>query len=135
MPLMKRPRGTPPEISQASTADIAFLLLIFFIATTEVGAEFGLQMILPGLGGKPARVKRENVMTITTDGGGGIYIDDRPVALREIRTTIQGELESNPNLIVSIETAADARYEQMIDVLDEVKLAKAPRFSIKKARR
>ena len=135
MPLMKRPKRVAPEISQASTADIAFLLLIFFIATTEVGAEFGLQMILPGLGGKPARVKRENVLTITTDASGGIFIDDRPVVLREIRTTIRGEIERNPNLIVSIETAADARYERMIDVLDEVKLAKAPRFSIKKGRR
>ncbi len=135
MSLLKRPKGVAPEISQASTADIAFLLLIFFIATTEVGAEFGLQMILPELGGKAVRVKRENVLTIATDREGGIYIDDRPVGLREIRTTIQGALENNPNLIVSIETAADARYEQMIDVLDEVKLAKAPRFSIKKARR
>ena len=31
---MKRPSMKAPEISQASTSDIAFLLLIFFISTT-----------------------------------------------------------------------------------------------------
>jgi len=132
---IRRPRMPAAEIPQASQADIAFLLLIFFIATTEIGAEFGLQMILPGLGGKSAQVKRENVLTITADAAGGVYVRNEAIALRELRNVIEGELAGNPNLIVSIETDGDARYELMVDVLDEVKLAQAPRFSIKKRTR
>ena len=38
------------------------------------------------------------------------------------------------NLVIVIETDAAARYEQMINVLDEVKAANARKFSFKKSR-
>ena len=44
--LKKKKRGTP-EISMASTSDIAFLLLIFFIVSTVFNLEMGLPMVLP----------------------------------------------------------------------------------------
>jgi biopolymer transport protein ExbD len=134
MARVKRPPQVLPEISQASTADIAFLLLIFFISTTVFETEFGISMRLPPLGGKPVPVKRENVLTIRTDAEGAIYVDDAVVTLREVRNIVKGQLEQNVNLIVSIESAGSARYERMIDILDEVKMAKAPRISIKKHR-
>jgi biopolymer transport protein ExbD len=132
MPKLKRPNMVPPEISQASTADIAFLLLIFFISTTVFEQEFGMQVVLPGLGGKSVKVRRDNVLTIHAAADGAFYIEDAPIALREIRTRVEGELEGNDQLIISIETDGEAAYERMIDVLDEVKAAGAPRFSIKR---
>lgn len=134
MAKLKRPNMTPPEISQASTADIAFLLLIFFISTTVFETEFGMQVVLPGLGGTPMKVKRENVLTVRATADGAVYVDDAPTALPEVRHVIKAQLEINPDLTVSIETDGDAAYERMVDVLDEVKAAKAQRFSIKRGR-
>ena len=47
---------------------------------------------------------------------------------------LKSRLESNDNLIISIETDGDAAYQRMIDVLDEVKASGAQRFSIKQHR-
>jgi len=134
MARMKRPAQAPPEISQASTADIAFLLLIFFISTTVFEQEFGMQVLLPGLGGKSVKVKRDNVLTVRAGADGEIYVEDAPTPLREVRGVLEGRLEANENLIISIETEGDAAYQRMIDVLDEVKAAGAERFSIKQFR-
>jgi len=128
------PKATP-EISQASTSDIAFLLLIFFIATTQFETEFGIPLQLPGLGGTPTKVKSENVLAIKTTPEGQIYVKDKPVLLRDVHNLVKTELEANENLVVVIETVEEAAYERMIDVLDEVKSAKADRISIKKVRK
>lgn len=134
MAKLKRGNRASPEISQASTADIAFLLLIFFISTTVFETEFGIPLVLPGLGGQATKVKRDNVLTIRTDAAGQIFMNDNIVGLRELRGLVTEELSTNENLVISIETDSDAAYERMIDVLDEVKAAKAPSISIKKSR-
>jgi len=134
MPKIKRPSNPPPEISQASTADIAFLLLIFFISTTVFEQEFGMQVVLPGLGGKATKVRPENVLKIRAAADGTIFVGDAPVALRNVEGMVETRLAENDQLIISIETDSDAAYERMIDVLDEVKAAGAPRFSIKRYR-
>jgi|WetSurSiteA1Bulk_404760.scaffolds.fasta_scaffold273749_1 biopolymer transport protein ExbD len=134
MKIRTRPKP-PPEIPQASVADVAFLLLIFFIATTQFETEFGIPLQLPGLGGGSVRVKRDNVLTVKTTAEGLVYVRDQVVPLREVRGLVRAELEANENLVVVIETAEDAAYAQMVDVLDEVKNAKAARISIKKVRK
>ena len=134
MAKLKHPNLPPPEISQASTADIAFLLLIFFISTTVFETEFGIPLLLPGLGGQSVKVKRKNVLTLRAAADGSVYVDDAPVGLRTIKGMLETELESNENLIISIETDSEAAYERMIDILDAVKAAKAKRISIKRSR-
>ncbi|MFH1143912.1 MAG: biopolymer transporter ExbD [Candidatus Eisenbacteria bacterium] len=131
---LRKKKPSEPEIPAASQADIAFLLLIFFIATTGFENELGLQVVLPGLGGKAVKVKRDNVLTIRATEGGGIFVEDAPTELRDLRSVLRGRLETNENLIISIETDGDAAYQRMIDVLDEVKASGAPRFSIKQYR-
>ncbi|MBM3316232.1 MAG: biopolymer transporter ExbD [Candidatus Eisenbacteria bacterium] len=132
MAKIKRPRPPVPEISQASVADVAFLLLVFFIATTTFETEYGIPVLLPGMEGKAVKVKRENVITVRAAADGMVYIESVPVSLRDVRTRVRTELDLNDQLIVTIETDGDAAYQQMVDVLDEVKAAGAPRFSIRK---
>ena len=119
------------EIPQASMSDIAFLLLIFFISTTIFSVEQGIPVILPGRASTVKKVSRKNVLVINTDSRGVVYLDGNPVRVRDIRDIVKRRIEANDKLIVSIESHPDASYQSMVDILDEVKLAKATRFALK----
>lgn len=129
--IIKRKTRVSDEIPAASMSDIAFLLLIFFIATTIFDVEQGIPLLLPGVGGKTTKVNPKNVMRITTDAAGGIYIDGSPVSAEDVEGMTRQRLAENPKTIVSIESDPDSRYETMILVLDEVKRAEAPVISLR----
>ena len=128
---IRRKRGRPPEISQVSMSDVAFLLLIFFLSTTIFDFEVGIPMVLPGLQASPVSVERRNVLTIRTDEGGAITIDSAPVIPAQIEGIVRERLAMNPDLIVKIETDPTVPYEMMIQVLDRVRLANATKISLR----
>ena len=121
------------KIPDASLADMAFLLLIFFIATTTISEEFGLSLILPAKSsGQAAEVNRQNVMVISTDPTGTTFlVDDEPTPLHQIRILVKEAESANDKLVVSVEPDPQAPYKAMVDILDELKVAGASRISLK----
>jgi len=121
------------KIPDSSLADVAFLLLIFFIATTTVAEEFGLSLILPAKGGvNQTQINRKNVMIISTDPTGKIfYVDDVATPLHQIKDEVKDREATNDKLVVSVEPDKAAPYNAMVDILDELKLAGASRISLK----
>jgi biopolymer transport protein ExbD len=122
------------EIPQASLADVAFLLFIFFISTASFYVERGIPLKLPGRSSARVRLTAKDVVTIRSDAEGALYLDDRPVALAEIQPILTERLAANEELVVAIESHSESRYEVMVKILDEVKKAKAPRISLKMRR-
>jgi len=122
------------QIPDSALADVAFLLLIFFLATTTIAEEFGLSVTLPAKASQAPRVQvnRENVLTLSTDPAGSrIYADGAPVALAAVRGLVHDRQAANDRLVVRLEPARKAPYRVMVDLLDEVKLGGARRISIK----
>jgi len=119
------------EIPNASLADIAFLLLIFFMVSTVFAIEEGLLLQLPSKEGVVKKISRKNIMRISAHPGGEVAIDDEAVTIEQIRPRVEQAIMDNPNLVVVVETHRDARYGLMVDVLDELKLAEATRISLK----
>jgi biopolymer transport protein ExbD len=66
---------------------------------------------------------------------GAIRIGPDPVPLEDLKGTIEQKLMENDSLIISLKTARDCRYGRMIEVFDEIKLAKAERVSFAPAPR
>ncbi|NNF07456.1 MAG: biopolymer transporter ExbD [Candidatus Eisenbacteria bacterium] len=127
----------PEEIPDSAMADVAFLLLIFFIATTTIAEEFGLSLILPAPSTSQTsmQVNRDNVMIISSDESGSvILVDEQAVNLSQIRPMFRERYAGNDKLVVSVEPHPNAPYRVMVDVLDELKMAKAPRISLKTRR-
>jgi biopolymer transport protein ExbD len=121
------------EITMASTSDIAFLLLIFFIVSTIFAAEQGLTLVLPGKKSEETqvKVKQSNIATLKVHANNAVTLDDKPIEINHIMKTIEARLAANEKLVVLLEIHPDADYGRMVACLDELRLANATRVSLK----
>jgi biopolymer transport protein ExbD len=120
------------EIPSVSMADIAFLLLIFFISTTVLGVEEGLTLFLPPKGTPSRQISRSNVLILRTDAFDHVFADDAPVpAVESLGELVRARLQQDPELVIAIESDPQSKYKTMIQVLDEVKEARATKISIR----
>ena len=123
------------KVPSSSMADIAFLLLIFFLVTTTFPRDKGLGIVLPQEGSE----QEINPINI-------LHIIIRPDALVEVKrgestqvqlvtaNDLEGiwrlEMAENPRLIAAVKTHPEAPYKLMIDVLDAIQTAGARTISL-----
>jgi biopolymer transport protein ExbD len=124
----KKRQGVKASVPTASMADIAFLLLIFFMATTIFKMEDGLEVTLPRVE-TAQRQPREKIMHIWIDRGGNIAINDKIVKVSQIEDIMKGMLQERPDLIVAFNADDRAPYRAVSDVMEELKDANAIRVS------
>ena len=115
-------------IPTVSMGDIAFLLLIFFMATTIFRLDEGLQIILP-TAASTEDPGREHVARVWIDRDGRISINDRIVAASEVEGVIKGTLLDAPDAVVALNADQHAPYGVVSDVIDGLKNANAARLS------
>jgi biopolymer transport protein ExbD len=128
MMLEKRKERTV-SIPTCSMADIAFLLLTFFLVTTSLDLDKGLGLTLPPKGAaKP--VPKKNIASLLINASGDVMLDEEPIEIPRIKEVIKQRLAMNKNLIVSIKTQSSTKYQVFVSVLDQVQMAEAPRISI-----
>ena len=118
--------GTIPD---GGMADIAFLLLIFFLVTTTIDMDKGLGIILPAEG-QELEINKKNILNCLISASGAVLLGGEPVELKNLSRRVQEKLRENDKLIVSVKAHEKAQYDVYIEVLDQLKLAKATRISI-----
>jgi len=120
------------EIPTASMADIAFLLIIFFMTTTNFAREKGLKFVLPEKKDQPqeVKIKSENLLKISINDKGEMFLNDEEARWENLEREVKLRLEKNPNLIILIRTHRDAPYEYMIRAFDAVKAAGGKKVSL-----
>ena len=118
-----------PSIPTSTMADIAILMLTFFLVTTSMSHDKGLGLTLPP-SGSSTRVPSRNITKVWINAAGEIMHDEELVTVEQMGRRIAMMTKDNPNLIVSIKTAPDARYELFVDVVDEIKKAGNDKISI-----
>ena len=117
------------EINSSSMADIAFLLLVFFLVTTTISMDKGISLVLPSEGNE-LEVNRKNIVNILMNESGKVLIDDKPTKVNAIRGIVERKLSGNPNLIFSVQTHPRTKYQNYLQILDQLKEAKATKISI-----
>ena len=134
--MLKRKKSRPMgEIPLASMADIAFLLLVFFLTSTVFDEDKGLSLVLPPAG-EQVGVSASNVIffMIGPDGLVDVKRGESPQIQRVARNQVgpiwRTEAGRNPLLIAAVKTAPGAPYRFMIDVLDELQSSGAERVSL-----
>jgi len=112
------------SIPTASTADIAFLLLIFFMATTIFRMEQGLPVVLPRAE-MGVKIPRLQTAHIYVDRQGRVSIDDLLVQIPDILPILAVKLEQNPQLVVGLTIDEQVPYETADRIIEELKKANA----------
>lgn len=128
MKLRQRP-STKISIPTASLGDIAFLIIIFFMTTSIFSREKGLKIVLPEKG-QEVKIKSENILTIAVNPQGEVLIKDKIVSIPDVKAIVEQELAQNPDLVIALRVSRLAPYRTMINVFDELKLAKAEKISL-----
>lgn len=127
--LVEKKKSRETEIPMASLADIAFLLLIFFLVTTTIDVDRGIGLTLPAKG-EETEVRSKNITNLLINAQGEVLLDNEIVAINDINRLIREKIAQNPNLIVSVKTDRLTKYDAFVQALDELKVANATRISI-----
>ena len=117
------------EIPTSSMADIAFLLLIFFLVTTTLDIDKGLGLVLPAEG-ETIEIKKKNILNCLINSSGMVLLGGEPVNLKDVSRIVKEKLRENNKLIISVKTHEKTHYKDYVAIIDQLKIADATRISI-----
>ncbi len=126
---MAKRRFKGGEIPTASMADIAFLLLIFFLVTTTIDMDKGLGIVLPAEG-EELEIKKINILNCLINSQGNVLLGGEPIAIKDVHREIRRRLAENDKLIISVKAHKKTKYGDYVAVIDQLKRANATRISI-----
>ena len=89
---------TPPEINAGSMADIAFLLLVFFLVTTTMDSDFGLSRKLPPpleVDQEIIDIKQRNVLTVLVNANDQLLVKGELMQIEDLKEKAK-EFIANP---------------------------------------
>lgn len=132
---MPRKRESP-EVNAGSMADIAFLLLIFFLVTTTIDADKGITVKLPPWSEEPPdpqRLNERNVFSVLVNANDELLVRGEPADINQLRERAK-EFIMNPqqrsdlavkptSAIISLKNDRGTRYKAYLEVYNELKAA------------
>lgn len=116
-----RRREIPAEIPTASMADVAFLLIIFFLVASFYSVTRGIQFSLPKHDEAALTAEPEAAVLIEIASDNSLLVDNRKMALADLKGYIGPKLAQNPTKSVILQTSLEAPYQAMTDVFDELR--------------
>lgn len=130
--LLTRTRRLVPEINAGSMADIAFLLLIFFLVTTEISKEEGLLVQLPpyDITAPPPLVPPRNLLKVQINAADQLLVNGEPGKIGRLRgravefITNPQQLPTLPKsptkAVVSLQNDRSTHYATYLAVYNEL---------------
>ena len=129
MRILKR-RHPHPEIPLVSTADVSFLLLIFFLSTTIFATQRGISLELPRPGEAPLVFPAAKTSRAVVSADQSVTLDGVAVPMEALGGAVRVKLQQTPDLLLVLTVDPRAPYASLVSALDQVKLAGARQVSI-----
>ena len=120
----RRYREPVPELNTSSTADISFMLLIFFLVTSSMDTDKGLMRLLPPLPDEqqqPMDIRQDHVMTVSLDARDNLSLDGTLLTPRQLTGQLVQRVEQDrTEHVIAIETDRATTYEAYYRVQNAV---------------
>ncbi len=123
----RRPRYSV-QAPLTSLIDIVFLLLIYFLLTTNFLAEEGIKVQLPQAHSAAPKEKRELVVVL--DRNGTVYLESKPVSLGTLFDELKMDLAADPETTVVVKADRSLLLDRVVQVMDVIKEAGASRLRL-----
>ena len=133
--MARKPRSVP-EINAGSMADIAFLLLVFFLVTTTMDIPTGLQVGLPPIPDGPppeSKQRQKNVLEVLINSRNQLLVEGDLAKISQLNEITKTHLlnegrdpryaESSEEAIVSLKNDRGTDFVTYVGVYNEIKRA------------
>ncbi|MBN1398271.1 MAG: biopolymer transporter ExbD [Bacteroidetes bacterium] len=133
----KKKKRLAIRIDMTPMVDVVLLLLTFFMLTTVFSKPQTMELNLPPDSDVQVEVAATTLLIIRVTPNMDIYwnMGNEPTALKkisfkELRPLLAERYHNIPKLITLVQIDREAKYSDMVDVIDELNLANITRFSI-----
>lgn len=127
---IKRKSRDPEEIPLASTADIAFLLIIFFLAASAMLELKGVKLPLPKKDAPPMQIEKKNLFKVEIDKDQKFIYEKKMYSIREILDLMEEKSKENPELVFSIKVDPDCPSEVVHKLIYSMQKRQLYKFSL-----
>ncbi|MFQ5679675.1 MAG: ExbD/TolR family protein [Gemmatimonadota bacterium] len=125
-----RKSGAGSEIPTSSLADIAFLLLIFFMVTTVFRKEQKRQIDwVSAEATEKIDEKRKNILHVWVERSGDIYINDQLIPLDDVSAIVRPLYAENRELVVALRGDREVPYRRINGITEQLQAAGAVRVT------
>lgn len=124
-----RKKRKVPGLNTASTADISFMLLIFFLVTTSMDVDKGLFRLLPSPEpqkqiNQESMVDKTTLMALHVTSDNQLLLNDKPIAVNHLKFEIVKFVNRLGNRhLISIESDRDANYDLYFQMQNQIMMA------------
>ena len=118
-------KKTEAEIPTASMADIAFLLIVFFMLTTVFSANRGMEHVLPPKDDVDDAIEPDEAIYIRIYPSGQFEMDKTSYTIDQVEMVynyVNQKVQVNAKKPIIVHTNREAQYGDMVAVLDQLKL-------------
>ena len=131
----KKGRRLGIRIDMTPLVDVAFLLLTFFMFTTSMSRPQTMEINLPPNKEQTVEIAESNLLTLRVNDKGAIYWNvalDAPKKIEEkdLRAFLKEHALANPKLVTLLKIDRAAKYDIMVNMIDELNLSNITRFSL-----
>lgn len=127
--MIQRKRHGVPGLNTTSTADISFMLLIFFLVTTSMDVDKGLSRMLPSPEPqKKAQVEsvvdKSTLMALHVTSDNHLLMNDKPIQVTHLQADVVRFVKRlGKRHLISIESDRDADYNLYFQMQNQLMMA------------
>ena len=125
--MIRRRKRSVPELDMTSTADISFMLLIFFLVASSMDIDKGISRLLPPSDDEKRQemqVEREKLIALTITADNKLLLNDEPLEMAQVRPRISSLMTTiGTEHLIAIDVAPDAHYNTYFELQNEIAAA------------